>query len=409
MLLQKWFEADIIRDQKLCAIIAHSLANAKATKSTQYVDDEPVVLMPFQVVFPYEEVERNFFMMREEFLQKIEKLSTKTKTKVDFKPTYLTVKYLEMDTNITSIHFTPEILEGHMLSLSEWLDMDIRTFLSEHSDSYLENTKMIMNKFIKFTDDKVLSSITRKDYELFVKEMKQSGKISNTSMNDYTRALKASLRRALKAGYINSDPFKGMKQVREETKDVIFWRNEELYCFFNSIHCCQWIKDLAKLSLMTGMRRGEAANLLWENVDLEEMSIAITNSEVHKTKFNKTRILPINNEMVQILEEIRERNKLNGIESKFVITDEKGNNVDGDRIQKKVSKIVQNEQMRKGLSFHSFRKTFATKMRNNGAPNYVVGNFLGHTDIRTTNKYLGVPDEKMISAMQDIRFEDFLS
>ena len=56
MLIQKWFDANIIRDQKLCAIVAYSLVNAKASKSTQYLDDEPVLLLPFQVVFPYEEV-----------------------------------------------------------------------------------------------------------------------------------------------------------------------------------------------------------------------------------------------------------------------------------------------------------------------------------------------------------------
>ncbi|MFA5832170.1 MAG: tyrosine-type recombinase/integrase [Bacteroidota bacterium] len=408
MLLQSLFDVDIIRDPKLCSIVAYGLVNAKSVKSTQFLcDDEPILLLPFQVAFLYEDIGRFFSMQKEEFLRKIDKLSAKMNVIIERKEHYVLIKFLEFGINVTSLYFIPEQLEGQNITLSQWLDEDIQSFLSNRSSSYLKNTKMIINNFIEFTGDKTVTAITTRDYDRFVQSMREKKSINVTSINDYTRALKACIRRAFKKGYIEKDPFKGLKQLPEKSKQKIIWGKDELYMLLHHDNLPKWMSDAIKLALLTGMRRGEIANLLWENINFEEHVITVTSTEIHDTKFKKTRNIPINREIEGILNVIKTNNRECGIETRFVICDDKGVNIDGGRLQKKLKKITNQLQLRAGLSFHSFRKTYATELRRKGVPQYVISHLLGHASERVTQLYLGVPTDEMVSAMQEIKLIDF--
>ncbi|MEM9922511.1 MAG: site-specific integrase [Cyanobacteria bacterium P01_D01_bin.50] len=54
----------------------------------------------------------------------------------------------------------------------------------------------------------------------------------------------------------------------------------------------------------------------------------------------------------------------------------------------------------KGISWHSFRRTFATRLHKNGVAIYTISKILGHTDVRTTQRYVEVNEDQMKGAIE---------
>lgn len=57
------------------------------------------------------------------------------------------------------------------------------------------------------------------------------------------------------------------------------------------------------------------------------------------------------------------------------------------------------------ISFHCFRHTYATLQLSNGTDLFTVSKMLGHTNVRTTQRYTKVVDEKKENAADAIKID----
>lgn len=64
---------------------------------------------------------------------------------------------------------------------------------------------------------------------------------------------------------------------------------------------------------------------------------------------------------------------------------------------------IEKAGIQKHLSFHCFRHTFATLQLANGTDIYTVSKMLGHTNVKTTQVYAKVVDEKKNKAANAIQ------
>lgn len=60
----------------------------------------------------------------------------------------------------------------------------------------------------------------------------------------------------------------------------------------------------------------------------------------------------------------------------------------------------------KKITFHCFRHTYATLQLSSGTDIYTVSEILGHTNVKTTQIYVKVVDEKKEQAAQVIKLND---
>ena len=74
-------------------------------------------------------------------------------------------------------------------------------------------------------------------------------------------------------------------------------------------------------------------------------------------------------------------------------------------ISKPLSRWIEASGITKHITFHCFRHTYATLQLSNGTDIFTVSKMLGHTNVRTTQRYTKVVDEKKENAADAIKID----
>lgn len=150
-----------------------------------------------------------------------------------------------------------------------------------------------------------------------------------------------------------------------------------------------------ELASLTGMRVGELAGLIWENVNFNENYILIDRSEkydrekkkhfIDTTKNAKQRFVPMSKEIEQLLRQIKKIEADYGYLCEYVFANEYG------RIHSRViSDCIRNKCIQAGIpvkSIHALRRTLNSKMRCDGVSSVVASSILGHTEKVNNSNY----------------------
>ena len=144
------------------------------------------------------------------------------------------------------------------------------------------------------------------------------------------------------------------------------------------------IKNLMKLALYTGMRRGELLKLQWSHIDFEHGHIHIKDP-----KGGPDQIIPMNDPARQILE--------NHPKSKSPYVFPGKNGRQRISVQSSVNKIKKKAGLPKGFRpLHGLRHTFASRLASSGEVDlYTIQRLLTHKDPRMTQRYAHLRDEAL--------------
>lgn len=140
----------------------------------------------------------------------------------------------------------------------------------------------------------------------------------------------------------------------------------------------QWLWEIILFNLHTGLRIGELLSLEWCRVDLFRKTIII-----QKSKNGKPRVVPLNQVAFDILVQ---KSKVRSIKNEFVFTTYVGTKIDGDNLRRTLDSALKKAGI-EGVTPHTFRHTFATRMTQKGIDLYKIAKLLGHKDIRMTQRY----------------------
>jgi integrase/recombinase XerD len=134
-----------------------------------------------------------------------------------------------------------------------------------------------------------------------------------------------------------------------------------------------------------GLRVSELVNLKLTNLFFEEGFIKVIG------KGNKERLVPIGNmAMKQIkiyCDEIRNKSKIHKGEEDIVFLNNRGKQISRVMIFIIIKKLAQAAGVKKVISPHTFRHSFATHLIEGGADLRAVQEMLGHSSITTTEIY----------------------
>ena len=141
-----------------------------------------------------------------------------------------------------------------------------------------------------------------------------------------------------------------------------------------------------ELAIYTGMRVSELSTLKW--IDVDENSISINKSAKHnrlknefsigKTKTKKSRVYPVDGQIQELLERIRQVQEQHGILCEWIFTDGNGSYTHARNITDCMTRLCREYQL-SGGGITKLRKTTSSDLQSAGTPKTLVASMLGHT------------------------------
>ena len=171
--------------------------------------------------------------------------------------------------------------------------------------------------------------------------------------------------------------------------------DEEIEKLWKYVEVNNWI-DVILIMIYTGYRIGEIVSIKKENVDLENGLIKGGN----KTKKGKNRIVPIREEIYELVQKRYMTSKTN-----YLVDNKEWKILNENRIGMPIRKNYLREQFYKVMDKlnmkhrpHDTRKTLATLMRKNDINDSIILDIMGHTKIDTTRRYYIKNDFKTLKS-----------
>jgi len=297
--------------------------------------------------------------------------------------------------------------ESKKITLKEVLNNYITSRGTNLKENTTKNYIGTFNGYLKDWGDKEILSISRNMVEERHREItKQSPTRANTVM----RLLRALFNYAI-GEYEDSkgnpiilhNPTQRLSHIkawnREERRRTVI-KTYDLKAWWNAVHelpthklntryihgtnhklpnHSETARDFFIFVLMTGLRRREASNLMWSNIDFKDNSLTIEN-----TKNHETHILPLTKYLIDLLN----RRKAN-TKSNYVF---EGNNPDKpmNDPKKQVAKVRDIGKVY--FNIHDLRRTFITIAESLDTPAYALKQLINHKDSRDVTAGYIIPD-----------------
>lgn len=213
----------------------------------------------------------------------------------------------------------------------------------------------------------------------------KTGIISPNTASTYFSVFKAVLKQAFIDGYLTIDLSAKAKSIQGRESRREYLTVEELNTLartpFDPI-----VKRAALFSALTGLRHSDIQKLKWSEVEEFNGGYRL-NFTQQKTK--GVEYMPISRQAFQLCGE-RKNNQL------LVFA----GLPDPSWISKPLERWIKQAGITKHITFHCFRHTFATLQLASGTDIYTVSKLLGHTNVKTTQIYAKVVDEKKEKATE---------
>ncbi|MCR5696411.1 MAG: site-specific integrase [Marinilabiliaceae bacterium] len=220
----------------------------------------------------------------------------------------------------------------------------------------------------------------------------KKGTISQNTSATYFSIFKAGLKQAFIDGYLYTDMSAKVKGIQEQESRREHLTVEELNTLVKT-ECDQpTMKRAALFSALTGLRHCDIQKLRWSEIQKEGGNYRL-NFTQQKTK--GVEYMPISKQAYQLCGEPQGDDKL-------VFEDLP----DPSWISRPLERWIKAAGITRRITFHCFRHTYATLQLAGGTDIYTVSKMLGHTNVRTTQIYAKVVDEKKEKAVDVIKIDN---
>ena len=211
--------------------------------------------------------------------------------------------------------------------------------------------------------------------------------LSRNTQSAYYSKLVAVLNSAEREELININPVRKVVNVRKEQTERTFLTIDEVRKLSQTSCENNAVRKAFLFSCLTGLRRSDVEKLKWSDVDDTDNGCMI----VFRQK--KTKEL----EYMFISAQARKLMGERGADNAVIFPLPALSNVN-----KHLSRWAKDAGIKKHITFHCARHTFATMMLTLGNDIYTTSKLLGHRSIMTTQIYAKIVDEKKKKAVESI-------
>ena len=249
-----------------------------------------------------------------------------------------------------------------------------------------------LNKYEEFLKKNILESDTE-DLEKYLKYIKN---LESTTVAHKITSIKSYFNYNIKREIVSVNPADKVSRPKltkhlpeylteEEVGKLLDVEVKSPYDYRN--------KTILELLYSSGIRISELVNIKTPNYDSEECLIRIMG------KGSKERIVPLGDYAVNIMNDYMNnyRPLINKKHTDYVFVNNRGDKISRQFIFKVIKKEALKKGIKKDISPHTLRHTFATHLLKNGADLRIIQELLGHENISTTQIYTHVTNNKLKS------------
>lgn len=249
-----------------------------------------------------------------------------------------------------------------------------------------------LNKYEEFLKKDILESDTE-DLEKYLKYIKN---LESTTVAHKITSIKSYFNYNIKRGIVSVNPADKVSRPKltkhlpeylteEEVGKLLDVEVKSPYDYRN--------KTILELLYSSGIRISELVNIKTPNYDSEECLIRIMG------KGSKERIVPLGDYAVNIMNDYMNnyRPLINKKHTDYVFINNRGDKISRQFIFKVIKKEALKKGIKKDISPHTLRHTFATHLLKNGADLRIIQELLGHENISATQIYTHVTNNKLKS------------
>lgn len=281
-----------------------------------------------------------------------------------------------------------------------------------------------INEFLRYLKiEKNYSSNTIKNYEIDIDEFKNylnsegidylsvdydfikgylmhlyNKKLSRNSIARKLSSLRSFYKYLFNNDLIETNPFKYVSSPKKEKKLPKYLGVEELEVLFNVPNITtplgQRDRTILEALYATGIRVSELVNIKLSDIDFYNKEIKVLG------KGNKERIAPFGDYFLDIINLYLNdgRSKIlkkHNVSCDYLIVNEHGCKITTRGVEKIIDNVVKKASLKKHVSPHMLRHSFATHLLNNGCDIRTVQELLGHESLETTQIYTHVSNEHL--------------
>lgn len=277
------------------------------------------------------------------------------------------------------------IEDKDVLSFLEYLKYERRLSVNT-IDSYGENL-LLVSKYL----NKDLINVTRDDIKNFFDNF--DGDVKTKA--HYLTVLNSFYKYLLFMGKCSINPCDGIKHPKLSKKLPEYLTSEEINKLFD-IRLTKPIdyrnKAMLEVLYATGTRISELINLELNQIDFDECIIRVTG------KGKKDRIIPIGDTAMDALKNYILNYRIFLVktnDNNYVFLNKNGSKISRQGFFKILKGLAFDAGIKKDISPHTIRHSFATNLLNNGADLRIIQELLGHENLQTTEIYSHLTNKKI--------------
>ena len=268
--------------------------------------------------------------------------------------------------------------------------------LSANTRQAYERDLRLFCKTLGFKNSDALVNVSREQITGYMTQLKEKGLAAATIARKLA-AIKAFYRFMTAEGYMDANPAEVVEAGTKGIKLPRVLSEDEVVRLLNQpdITTAEGFRDRTMLEVLyaTGMRVSELINLTLDRVNLNMKYI------IAFGKGSKERIIPLGSVaagfLQKYLDEVRPKLVHEDRASDIVFLAQGGHALTRQRFWQIIRAYGKEARIKKTLTPHILRHSFATHLLDNGADLRSVQELLGHSDISTTQIYTHLTNKRL--------------
>lgn len=254
--------------------------------------------------------------------------------------------------------------------------------------------RIALGRLCEAFDAQMLWQISFREIELL--QLGMVKELNPSTVNRQFNVIKHFFKKCLEWNYLNKSPTERLSKLKEITKPKKPLSDEQINKILQELP--DWAVNVFYFISRTGLRRGQACSLKWENVDL---SRKVFETRSIKGGHEKKYEIPMTESTHRIFLEQLNLKQRSFRKSEFVFVGENGAEIKPLSFSQAVSRVGKKLGI-DNAGVHILRHTLITRLGENNNNGATIQRIAGHSSLVTTQIYLHPSTEEMRASLESL-------